>query len=308
MADPLSVVASIIALIGAAESIGKTLNRIRDITNAPNEVLALSNEISDLTVVLKHVETYVTAADCAVISRDNLKHLSILAKRAQSRLDQLERIMHSHLPEPGGANRRSSLRRLQWPLLKTKVDGLRVDLRDIKLSIIVQMNYCHRVCYYKSIFPFTLPIDVLIVRNSRGYILLLMRFCSQSISCRRDKPGCVGKLNFYRVTSSITCCQRNLGPCDRSMVVTRTMEMLNVETTAGYNRKYESATPSLRPCTTIILAFLFSESEPIHKDIGDLAALLLANARVIEITKCDPLHHSTRFLVSYSLATAVLRP
>ena len=157
MADPLSIIASILAVIGAAESVGKTLNRIRDITNAPDEVLALSNEISDLTVVLKHVETYVTAADGAVISLENLEHLSVLAKRAQSKLAQLERIMHNHLPEPGGANRRSSLLRLQWALLKTKVDGLRVDLRDIKLSIVVQMTtvtgYVITTQLLSSLFP-----------------------------------------------------------------------------------------------------------------------------------------------------------
>lgn len=140
MADPLSIIASTIAVIGAAESVGKAVNRIRDITNAPDEVLALSNEISDLTVVLKHVETYVTAADIAVIPRENLEHLSVLAKRAQSRLAQLEQIMHNHLPETGGGNWRSSRFRLQWVLLKAKVDGLRVDLRDIKMSIIVQMT------------------------------------------------------------------------------------------------------------------------------------------------------------------------
>ena len=140
MADPLSIIASIIAVIGAAESVGKAVNRIRDITNAPDEVLALSNEISDLTVVLKHFETYITAADGAIISRESLEHLSVLAKRAQSRLAELERIMHNHLPGPGGANKRSSRLRLQWPLLKTKVDGLRVDLRDMKLSIIVQIT------------------------------------------------------------------------------------------------------------------------------------------------------------------------
>ena len=139
MADPLSIIAGIIAVIGAAQSVGRTLNRIRDITNAPNEVLALSNEISDLTVVLKNVETYVTSADGAAISPENLEHLSVLARRAQSTLAQLERIMHNHLPEPGGAIRRGSLLRLQWALLKPNVDGLRVDLRDIKLSIIVQI-------------------------------------------------------------------------------------------------------------------------------------------------------------------------
>ena len=158
MADPLSIIASIIAVIGAAESVGKAVNRIRDIKNAPNEVLALSNEISDLTVVLKHVETYVTAADCALISRQNLEHLSILAERAQSRLAQLGRIIHNHLQEPGGVNRRSSLLRLQWPLLKTKVDGLRVHLRDIKLSIIVQMTTITGSAITNQLLPSLFPL------------------------------------------------------------------------------------------------------------------------------------------------------
>ena len=140
MAEPLSIIASIIAVIGAAETVGKALYRIRDISNFPDEGLALSNEISDLTIVLKYVETYVTAADGAVTSLEHLEHISVLAKRAQRRLAQLEHIMHNHLPEPGGANRGGSLLRLQWALLKTKINGLRVDLRDIKLSIMVQIT------------------------------------------------------------------------------------------------------------------------------------------------------------------------
>ena len=140
MADPLSIIASIIAVLGAAESAGKTLNRIRDMMNAPDEVLALGNEISDLTVVLKHVETYVTGANGAVISLEHLEHLSLLVKRAHSKLAQLGQIMHDHLPESRRADRRRSPLRLSWALLKTKVNGFRVDLRDIKLSMIVQMS------------------------------------------------------------------------------------------------------------------------------------------------------------------------
>ncbi len=81
MADLLSVVASIIAVIVAAEIVGKTLCQIRDVTNAPDELLALSNEISDLTVVLKKVESYATAADGAVSSLEYLEHILVLAKR-----------------------------------------------------------------------------------------------------------------------------------------------------------------------------------------------------------------------------------
>ena len=153
MADPLSIIASILAVIGAAETLGKTLNRIRDLMNAPDEVLALSNEISDLTIVLKHVETSIAAADGPVTHVEHLKHISVLIKRAQSKLGQLEKIMHDHLGEVGGANRRSSLLRLQWALLKTKVNTLRVDLRDIKLSIIAQISCVTRCVINIRLLP-----------------------------------------------------------------------------------------------------------------------------------------------------------
>ncbi len=109
MADPVSVIGNIIAVIGAAEIVGKTLNQIRNITNGPDEVLALSNEISDLSVVLKDAETQATAADGAVSSHEHLEHISALAKRAQSRLAQLEKLMQKHLPELGGSKWRGSM-------------------------------------------------------------------------------------------------------------------------------------------------------------------------------------------------------
>ena len=55
MADPLSITASIIAVIGAAEGVGKTLTKIRNIRNAPTELLALINEVSDLRTILNDI-------------------------------------------------------------------------------------------------------------------------------------------------------------------------------------------------------------------------------------------------------------
>ena len=91
------------------------------------------------------------------------------------------------------------------------------------------------------------------------------------------------------------------------MAVTKMLEILELETTAGCNPKHDSATQSLHPDTTEILAFLSSESEPMYKNMDDIAVLLLANALVIHFADSDHLLYSTHFLVSYSLATAVLR-
>ena len=137
-------------------------------------------------------------------------------------------------------------------------------------------------------------------------MLLSMRFCSLSTNYRTDKPGCAGKLNLCPTVSSITYCKHDLRPCDRLMAVARILEILELETIAGFNPKHGLATQSPRPETTRNLAFLSSESGPMYRNLKDIAVLLLANALVIQSTDFDHLLHSTRSLVSYSLATAVL--
>ena len=59
MADPLSITASIIAVVGAAECVTKTLAKIRSIRNAPDELLALINEVSDLKIILSDIQNYI---------------------------------------------------------------------------------------------------------------------------------------------------------------------------------------------------------------------------------------------------------
>ena len=136
-------------------------------------------------------------------------------------------------------------------------------------------------------------------------MLLSMRFCSLPTSCRTDKPGSVVRLNFYRTVSSITYCKRDLNLCDQSIAVMTITEMLKVETTAGCVPKHKSATPNLRQDTTESLNSLSLESEPMYRSMGDITVLHLANALVIHFADIDHLLHSTHFLVSYSLATAV---
>ena len=58
MADPLSITASVIAVLGAAEGVNKTLARIKNLIDAPRK-LTLINEVSDLTLVLGDLERFV---------------------------------------------------------------------------------------------------------------------------------------------------------------------------------------------------------------------------------------------------------
>ena len=57
MADPLSIAALVIAVVGAAITVSDTfLSFIGQITKAPNEVMYVHNDVTDMRLVLSHVE------------------------------------------------------------------------------------------------------------------------------------------------------------------------------------------------------------------------------------------------------------
>ena len=58
MADPLSLTASIIAVLGATDSVGKALSKIKYLKESPNELLALINEVSDFKIVLYDIKRH----------------------------------------------------------------------------------------------------------------------------------------------------------------------------------------------------------------------------------------------------------
>ena len=82
MADPLSLAASIIAVVGAAEGVTKTLAKIKSICNAPYELLALVNKVSDLKIILNHVQNYIIHNTQRLPVSQELRNLSTLIARA----------------------------------------------------------------------------------------------------------------------------------------------------------------------------------------------------------------------------------
>ena len=103
MADPLSLVASIIAVVGAAETISKTLSKIKLLRNAPDGLLALNNEVADFTVLLRTIENHLLSTEPQRVAPplDILDCISALISRAKDRLLQLEQLIHYQLLESG---------------------------------------------------------------------------------------------------------------------------------------------------------------------------------------------------------------
>ena len=139
MADPLSVTASIIAVLGAAEGVSKTLAKIRNLRHAPEELLALINEVSDLRIILGDVQNYVRDNAGFPALQDTLQHLSVLLNRGKEKLLQLDELVQYRLTKPESVTDQIKVSRREWARAKTTIDTFRQDLRDIRLNIITQM-------------------------------------------------------------------------------------------------------------------------------------------------------------------------
>ena len=139
MADVLSFAASIIAVLGAAEGVAKTLSRIRSIRNAPDELLALTNEVSDLQIILSDVQGYVRTTQAPQISQEHLQHLSKFVNRAKEKLLQLDELVHYKVLKPQSSPDKIKVSKREWLMAVKTIDKFRQSLRDIRLNIVTHM-------------------------------------------------------------------------------------------------------------------------------------------------------------------------
>lgn len=135
--DPLSIAASIVALMGATEGIAVGINKLASLKNAPASVLALNNELSDLRLVLAEIQPLLEKHYTAIagngtpgpgFSGDSTILLSI--QRAKIRLVELEVIVRNRLMVRMGV-----VDKLSWAFEQEKILRAKDDLRTARLNI-----------------------------------------------------------------------------------------------------------------------------------------------------------------------------
>ena len=139
MADGLSLVASIIAVIGAAEGVMRTFSRIKSIGHAPDELLALMNEVSDLQIILDDVQSYIRNSQRPQMSQKHLQHLSLFIDRAKVKLLELDELIYYRVLKPEGSLKNIKLSKKEWLKAVETIDRFRKALRDIRLNIVTHM-------------------------------------------------------------------------------------------------------------------------------------------------------------------------
>ena len=140
MADPLSITASIIAVVTAAEGVSKTCAKIKNAYNAPSEFLALINEVSDLRVVLDDVESHLGDECGRSQPLKGFRRMVEVLERARETLVQLDKLVHQKLAKHSSTSANLKVSRYEWMKARSIIKNYRENLRDIKLDIITQMT------------------------------------------------------------------------------------------------------------------------------------------------------------------------
>ncbi|KAF2846179.1 ankyrin [Plenodomus tracheiphilus IPT5] len=136
MAEPLSIAASIIAVIGATEKAAKGLERLRTLQTATDELEYVLNEINDMRVVLRSTHNALTS-----MAERETSDIGDLIKRCEDEVLELDMLVTYSLQDASGyrSNGRPKVNTLGWLLKSGRLSKIRGRLRDRRESLVVAL-------------------------------------------------------------------------------------------------------------------------------------------------------------------------
>ena len=131
--DPLSVIASVIAIMGATGGISKTVQKIASMRGAPDAISALNNEISDLRLVLQAIETLLLRGS-ALPSPFDISLCTSL-DRTKAKILELETVVEYQIMTTIGANNEPRVNRIAWARRRGQIQRIQDELRLARLTL-----------------------------------------------------------------------------------------------------------------------------------------------------------------------------
>ena len=142
--DPLSVTASVIAVIGAAREITKAILKLRILNKAPSEFHTLINEVADFQAVLGNVDAVLSSRnEEANLPQEPMLSLSRSLNEAKGKLLELSQIIENRLTKPAPAGEEPRVVRQKWLRERARVKAILGDLKDIRVSLAVMLGALH---------------------------------------------------------------------------------------------------------------------------------------------------------------------
>ena len=137
--DPLSLTASIMAVLGAGGSVASSIERIISLRNAPDAILALNNEISDFQLVVGMIQESLQDYESqdSADSTPYAENLESVLVRAREKLLELDMLIQYRLTTPGS---QGGLNRIAWVLEQRKVKMIHDEIRSIRINLVAMIG------------------------------------------------------------------------------------------------------------------------------------------------------------------------
>ena len=139
--DPLSITGSIIAIVTFGSQVAKGVRRLASLKGAPDFLLALNNEITDLNLVALAIQG-IYQKQQSTVGRDQPHDVNV-NNCIMSSLNQTDavvrelKILYDRLNRASnGAGDSTSLYRMIWLLEQKKVKKVQEDLRNARLRLV----------------------------------------------------------------------------------------------------------------------------------------------------------------------------
>ncbi len=135
--EPLSITASVIAVVTLTAKVTNSLNKLRGLREADNLVHALMNEVTTLRAISTQIEAVARQYQDSMSSEQLacLEQLKQVLRAAKDKLEELNNIIHYQLLRPSGSGGIEKLSRRAWLRHKTDVQRIQQELRTFRQDI-----------------------------------------------------------------------------------------------------------------------------------------------------------------------------
>ena len=138
--DPISAVASIVGLVGAAAKVSESLFKfIRSVKDAPKLASTVLQEVSDISACLSQLQSFLIGNNAASRSHENLlmvEQIVVALTNCVLIFSELEEIVESLKP----SDPMQTGRLAQWVLKAQSIETLFTRLQSSKLSLNLMMT------------------------------------------------------------------------------------------------------------------------------------------------------------------------
>lgn len=137
--DPLSLTASILAIIGAGGSVGKCLKKLASLRHAKRDLILLQEDVSELQSLVGSVSDIVLEFEATTNKRSD-QSIGRALERTKSTLLELEKLIVYDLTTTADSNGETQIQPWAWVRAQGEVRTLRAHILERRLGLLTALS------------------------------------------------------------------------------------------------------------------------------------------------------------------------